>query len=275
MSSRLGPTLARLAAGLLVASAAHAQIPASPVHSARPDPAVQEAAAARQREILAHPEQYGTNCCQILQVPASAFTVIDAAADGTMSEGTGTGYATLNPGSFFTRVWAPLTLPTGVVIDFLDLYYYDTDPVGDICVDIWGFSGTTSPATTVLATTCSSGNAGFGYASNTTSITVKNSVISGGYQYALVVYEDAASPNQQFRGVDLWWNRQVSPAPAVATFNDVPTNHPFFQFVEALSASGITAGCQTSPPLFCPDAPLTRKQMAAFLAKALGLYWPL
>ena len=63
----------------------------------------------------------------------------------------------------------------------------------------------------------------------------------------------------------------VSPAPAQATFNDVPTNHPFFQFIEALKASGITGGCQASPPLYCPDAPLTRGQMAVFLAKALGL----
>jgi hypothetical protein len=63
----------------------------------------------------------------------------------------------------------------------------------------------------------------------------------------------------------------VSPAPAQATFNDVPTDHPFFQFIEALSASGITAGCQASPPLYCPDATLTRGQMAVFLAKALGL----
>jgi hypothetical protein len=52
----------------------------------------------------------------------------------------------------------------------------------------------------------------------------------------------------------------------------VPTNHPFFQFVEALAASGITAGCGNGN--FCPDAPLTRGQMAVFLSKALGLHWP-
>lgn len=53
-----------------------------------------------------------------------------------------------------------------------------------------------------------------------------------------------------------------------------PANHQFFQFVEALADSGITAGCSAAPPLYCPDAPLTRGQMAAFLAKALGLHWP-
>jgi hypothetical protein len=63
----------------------------------------------------------------------------------------------------------------------------------------------------------------------------------------------------------------VSPAPGTATFNDVPTTHPFFQFIEALHASGITGGCQASPPLYCPDNPVTRGQIAVFLAKALGL----
>jgi hypothetical protein len=63
----------------------------------------------------------------------------------------------------------------------------------------------------------------------------------------------------------------VSPAPGSATFNDVPTDHPFFRFIEALYASGITAGCQAAPPLYCPDNPVTRGQMAVFLAKALGL----
>ena len=63
----------------------------------------------------------------------------------------------------------------------------------------------------------------------------------------------------------------VSPAPGTASFNDVPLGHPFFRFIEALKASGITAGCSVSPPLYCPDSPLTRGQMAVFLSIALGL----
>jgi hypothetical protein len=65
---------------------------------------------------------------------------------------------------------------------------------------------------------------------------------------------------------------QVSPAPPTATFGDVPTSHPFYQFIEALAASGITGGCGEGN--YCPDQPLTRGQMAVFLAKALGLEWP-
>ena len=63
----------------------------------------------------------------------------------------------------------------------------------------------------------------------------------------------------------------MSPAPAQATFSDVPLTHPFSQYVEALAASGITAGCGAGK--FCPDAALTRGQMAVFLAKALGLHF--
>jgi hypothetical protein len=58
----------------------------------------------------------------------------------------------------------------------------------------------------------------------------------------------------------------------VASFQDVPPGHPFFRFIEALKASGITSDCQISRPLFCPDQPLTRGQMAVFLSTALGLH---
>jgi hypothetical protein len=38
-----------------------------------------------------------------------------------------------------------------------------------------------------------------------------------------------------------------------------------------MKESGITAGCTANE--FCPDLAVTRRQMAAFLARALGLYW--
>lgn len=53
---------------------------------------------------------------------------------------------------------------------------------------------------------------------------------------------------------------------------DVPTNHPFFQYIEALSASGVTGGFGNGND--CPDAPLTRWHMVVFLSKALGLQFP-
>lgn len=77
---------------------------------------------------------------------------------------------------------------------------------------------------------------------------------------------------QSLRSVRVFYRRVVSPAPATATFGDVPANHPQFRFVEALVRAGITGGCGSGQ--YCPDAPLTRGQMAVFLSVALGLYWP-
>ena len=65
---------------------------------------------------------------------------------------------------------------------------------------------------------------------------------------------------------------QVSPPPATPSFSDVPPTHPFYKFVEALHAAGITAGYGDGR--FGVNDPITRGQMAVFLSVALGLYWP-
>jgi hypothetical protein len=77
----------------------------------------------------------------------------------------------------------------------------------------------------------------------------------------------------RFGSIEIWWYTTVSPAPVTPSFNDVPASDPFFQYIEALKASGITGGCGDGTN-FCPDQPVLRKQMAVFLAKALGLAWP-
>lgn len=82
----------------------------------------------------------------------------------------------------------------------------------------------------------------------------------------------ATDDTNRFRAVRLYYLLQVSPAPGVATFTDVPTGHLFFQFVEALAASGISVGYADGR--FGVDDPVTRGQMAVFLAKALGLHFP-
>jgi hypothetical protein len=73
-------------------------------------------------------------------------------------------------------------------------------------------------------------------------------------------------------GALIGYKLQVSPPPASADFADVPKSSPQFQFVEALFHAGITAGCGGGN--YCPDNPVTRGQMAVFLAKALGLQFP-
>jgi hypothetical protein len=75
-----------------------------------------------------------------------------------------------------------------------------------------------------------------------------------------------------FGGAVITWLRTVSPAPATPTFGDVPTNFLYFRAIQALAASGITGGCGNGN--FCPNQNVTRGEMAAFFARALGLHWP-
>ncbi|MEX1246325.1 MAG: S-layer homology domain-containing protein [Thermoanaerobaculia bacterium] len=49
------------------------------------------------------------------------------------------------------------------------------------------------------------------------------------------------------------------------SFADVPAAHPFYAKVETLLHSGVTAGCSAAS--YCPDAAITRAQMAVFLLK--------
>jgi hypothetical protein len=67
----------------------------------------------------------------------------------------------------------------------------------------------------------------------------------------------------------LGYKLQVSPL--VAPFGDVPKSSTQFQFVEPPVSAGITAGCSRGN--YCPNNPVTRGQMAVFLANALGLYF--
>jgi hypothetical protein len=87
-----------------------------------------------------------------------------------------------------------------------------------------------------------------------------------------VIATNSLDDTNSFSALRIGYKLQVSPAPAAASFNDVPASHPLFQYIEAIHAAGITAGCGGGN--YCPDNPLTRGQMAVFLAKALGLQWP-
>jgi len=89
-------------------------------------------------------------------------------------------------------------------------------------------------------------------------------------QYGFVL-STSGTTNLRFKGIMVNWGRQVSPAPASATFNDVSTGHWAFRHIEALNDSGISAGCGGGS--FCPTANVTRAEMAIFLAKALGLHF--
>jgi len=103
-------------------------------------------------------------------------------------------------------------------------------------------------------------------------LTANNEVIDHlNHTYFVRFHLTAPDFSNQIRGAVVFYRLQGSPAPGTATFADVPTTHLFYQYIEALAAAGITSGCGGGN--FCPDANLTRGQMAVFLAKALGLHW--
>jgi S-layer homology domain len=224
-------------------------------------------------------QSYGTEE-QLLTVGAAAFR--PEIADTYMpyidpfgylrGEGGGPGY------------WAPLSLPEGALLEKICLYANDSDPSFDVIADLFAVKlvpGGEGPALQIVNGVSSSSDIGYGvYCSAPFSYTVRGRTDIDGdgtpdavayYAYALVLN---GNPDRLgFGGVQITWKRQITPPPFPPTFADVPSSDPGFGYVEALVASGITAGCSTNPPLYCPDANLTRRQMAVFLAKALGLHW--
>ena len=230
--------------------------------------------AAAQSHTVAMPPLSGGVRPEGFGVTDETRTVISATAFYT--SGGDFQYATLtNLGRFCTigctvqygEYYATLNLPAGAVIDYIGLNSAnDTDAVFGVA--LW--QRDRSSTTTLLA--------GFSVPAHDWDTDFAGPLgiqITDHVDKELVLnVEQATSPNLQYFGwVEVWWHRTVSPAPATASFNDVPTSHPFFQFIEALKASGITGGCGDGTN-YCPDSPLTRGQMAVFLSKALGLHWP-
>lgn len=60
-----------------------------------------------------------------------------------------------------------------------------------------------------------------------------------------------------------------SPPAATGVFNDAPLGSFAVNFIEQLAAEGITSGCGGGN--YCPDAVVTRDQMAVFLVRTFGL----
>jgi hypothetical protein len=59
------------------------------------------------------------------------------------------------------------------------------------------------------------------------------------------------------------------PACTTPIFNDVPANDPFCRWIEELSRRGVVVGCGGGA--YCPNAPVTREQMAVFLTQTFTL----
>jgi S-layer homology domain len=208
---------------------------------------------------------------QVLVVGAAAFRPV---------LGTTTGYYEFDGYTFGEGDYvAPLTLPDGAEVFMVCLNADDPDALSDVTATIEAV-GLAEPgqdpgtAMVVGSNVATNFDTGFGSVCSTPfSYTFHTNGQLDGSGVENLAHRVAVSivGNAGLGAVRVFWRRQVSPPPPTPTFGDVPAFDGAYAYIEALVASGITAGCGGGN--YCPDAPLTRRQMAVFLAKALGLHW--
>jgi hypothetical protein len=218
-------------------------------------------------------KQWGVDNMTSTSVTGNMF---NGSEDAFIRDGGASGQLWCGGGTSFAD--AQFDLPAGASIEFFDVWGYDTNASENLTVFLFRYClpdlAQGFPVAAVLRAVSSTGTGGNFFTQDPISADAITNVICTYVARARFDSDGAGCvPNNSLRlyKVRLQWKRQVSPAPPASTFNDVPTNHPFFQHVEALFTSGITAGCGGGS--FCPDDPLTRGQMAVFLSKALGLQW--
>ena len=217
----------------------------------------------------AEARSFGTMAETLYQVTAAgcspiASTTVDADVNGYF-------HSTSGPGV----VDCPLNLPAGALIDKFEVAVYDANDTKDVgsvlgvCtgVDVlFGCSG--------YGTIMSGGTSGAPFNGYLTSDISGDGLVVDKVANVYFVRVVLQQPDDtlQFRQVNVFYRLQISPAPATATFADVPTSHTYFRAVEALAAAGITSGCGGGN--YCVNGTVTRGEMAVFPARALGLHFP-
>jgi hypothetical protein len=248
--------------------------------------AVASVVAAQDVEVSSDPDpdgRYGTGASSVKAIPALAFQEAfqGGGAPGPqlfsfISAGAGIFGRHLITSSTSNNFFAALDLPTGAQIMGLRLESCDTSATGEVRFT-FRFTPTGNPSGSsgffiTSGTAATPGCTLHGSATNMAAFNVF--VDNEANTYFAQVTLGTQDTTNSFRSVRVYYRLRVSPAPANATFTDVPTTHIFFQWIEALAASGITGGCTAPAGGFCPNDPVTRGQMAVFLATALGLHFP-
>lgn len=227
-------------------------------------------------------ETFGTGNHASIYVDAAKFINISTPGCGLTLSGSG-GYFRNEclSGSSSSTYYAPFELPEGARITNVYVHYYDNDAAGSFTHEMlrlttkWNGGGTPVSDFNFGGTgLTSTDSTDYQMSSDTPSPALVYDTYDNTTQthsmYALRI-SLTASNSVRYRGSWILYQRTIAPAPATATFNDVPTTHPFFNEVQQLVKSGITQGCGGGN--YCPDASVTRGQMAAFLSRALGLDW--
>ena len=211
---------------------------------------------------------YGTMDRSVSTIGAWEFVPISSAITWGIDSGEGDRYLTS-----VGVLLASVHLPAGASVSSIEIQGCDDDNPGFLAASL--YSNTVSGGLTETATlhggvnSPPSGTPGcdFFFGSLPSPVTIDNFRRT----YFVQVQTNVATSAVRFSAVRLYYTLQISPAPLVATFADVPTDHLYFRAIEALADAGITTGCGGGN--FCPAQNVTRGEMAAFLARALGLQW--
>jgi hypothetical protein len=216
-------------------------------------------------------ETYGTTNTSFYRMGGSEFTGMNAPGADNWSDtfyvdGTIRRYPTVADGWF---VGTP-HLPSGALVK--KIYIHDcvndgsTNSLSGTIYACNSYGDSCSPIGTLDT------NTGCGH--DTVDVSAANYVVNNsqnGNYLVIWIHMTNTDGSDSLAGATIEYQLQVSPAPLVATFSDVPNSDFGFQYIEALVASGITGG--TAPGVYSPNQFVTRRQMAIFLAKALGLHF--
>jgi hypothetical protein len=168
---------------------------------------------------------------------------------------------------------AQLYLPSGADLQFIRTWGFDSNGADNIVFFLFqiclpDFGAAASNLTQVLSFATGGAPGNF---SIFTSVPGILNIDNQSCTYQLRARFDATGTSLNLNKARAQYVRQVSPIPpGPPSFSDIG-GHPRRQSIEALAASGITGGFGDGT--FRPDNFVTRGQMAAFLARALGLHW--
>lgn len=213
------------------------------------------------------PNTYGTQNWVELNLSTSAFVPLSNAEWSCLDSGHCYRSAGANSGAC-----ADVTLPTGALVNGITVWLKDQSATGYMQVKFREMDWIADTTNQLFDyTTDAVGTPG--WVKQFQLLTAGDHTVDNsrrGYRVCTFQWTTMGNSLGQY-GVTIWYHLQISPAPAVATFPDVAPGHWAFQHIEALAAAGITTGFPDGT--FKPLVPVTRAQMATFLARALGLNW--
>ena len=224
-------------------------------------------ASGQQAQASRRPNAYGTTTDSAYHVGSSEFAPRNFTI--TYDESFGIGRYSNNCTGACLIAWPHI--PDGALLTGITGYFCDSNATFDVGVYVGTAAADGTNFGVMTEVTSNGASQGCGVASFLDLTFLNYHVDYSANELMLLADFHASDGTVAIQGVTLYYRLQVSPAPPTPTFGDVPTSDFGFQYIEALSASGITGGCGGGN--FCPDNPVTRRQMAIFLAKALGLQW--